>query len=180
MEQRCLVLTNPYWSGLTSRGCAVVTVERTAIEMIRDEHIGCQGVLDRHDRPVAVETAEDDVRDGRVGVKRLDDRAIEGRERDALPAQVGGGPPSHAVKVGGELSAGKRRELDQREVEGVGDGAADLDRGFGRDSGRRSVEVRTEAREPVDRALARGKRHVDAPSEDVARHVRSICRNIDG
>ena len=37
---------------------AVVTVERTTIETLGDEHVVCQGVLDRHDRPVAVETAE--------------------------------------------------------------------------------------------------------------------------
>lgn len=76
------------------------------------------------------------------------------------------------MKVGGELSAGKRCELDQREVEGVGYGAADLDRRIGWDSRRRSVEVRTETRKTVDRVLAGGKRHVGVPSEDAARQVR--------
>ena len=101
------------------------------------------------------------MRDRRVRLKRrLDDHAIEGLERDSLPVQVGGGPPGHAVEVGGELSAGKRRELGQWHGEGFGHRAADLDHRIGGDSGRRSVEVRTEAREPIDRALAGGKRHV--------------------
>jgi len=94
-----------------SGGCAMVTVERAAIEMIGNEHVVCQGVFDRHDRAVAVETDKDDVCDGRARLKGLDHGAIEGLERDALPVQVGGGPPGHAVKVGGEFSAGKCREL---------------------------------------------------------------------
>jgi len=88
-------------------GCAMVTVERTAIEMLGHEHVLDQGVRHRHDRPIAVETAEDDVRDPGVRLQRLDDRAVEGFERDALPVQVGGGPPGYAVKVGGELSTGQ-------------------------------------------------------------------------
>jgi hypothetical protein len=41
----------------------------------------------------------------------LEDRAIQGLERDALPVQIGGRPPGHAVEVGGDFSAGQRREL---------------------------------------------------------------------
>ena len=48
---------------------AVVAVERAAVETVGDQHVLGQGVLDRHDRPVAVETAEDDVRDRRVRVQ---------------------------------------------------------------------------------------------------------------
>jgi len=93
---------------------AVVAVERTAIETVCDQHALRQSVLHRCERTVAVETAEDDMSDRRIRLKRrLDDHPVEGFERDALPAQVGGGPPRHAVKVGGELPAGKRRELGQ-------------------------------------------------------------------
>ena len=91
---------------------AMVTVERTAIETLCDEHVLRQGVLDRHDRPVAVETAKDDMSDRRWLNPRLDGHAIEGLECDSLPVQVDGGPPSHAMKVGGELSARKRRGAD--------------------------------------------------------------------
>src|SRR5438093_1391789 len=130
---------------------AMVTVERMAIETLCDEHVLRQGVLDRHDRPVAVETAEDDMSDRRARWnRRLDDHAIEGLEGDPLPVQVGGRPPSHAVKVGGELSAGKRRELGQWQGEGFAHGAADLDHRIDGDSGRGAVEVRTEAREPSE------------------------------
>ncbi len=45
---------------------AMVTVEQTAIEALRDEQVPCQGVLNRHDRPVAVETTKDDMSDRRV------------------------------------------------------------------------------------------------------------------
>src|SRR5438093_2495170 len=142
---------------------AMVTVERTAIETVCDEHVLRQGVLDRHDRPVAVETAKDDVSDRRVRWnRRLDDHAIEGLEGDPLPVQVGGGPPSHAVKVGGELSAGKRRELGQWQGEGFAHGTADLDHRVDGDSGGGAVEVRTEAREPYAGVLAGGKRHAGA------------------
>jgi hypothetical protein len=64
------------------------------------------------------------------------------------------------VKVGGELTAGKRRELRQRHGEGFGHCATDLDHRSEGDVGRASVEVRTEARESIDGVLARGKRHV--------------------
>src|SRR5438093_5019196 len=164
---------------------AMVTVEWTAIETLCDEHVLRQGVLDRHDRPVAVETAEDDVSDRRVRLKRrLDDHAMEGLERDSLPVQVGGGPPSHAVKVGGELSAGKRRELGQWQGEGFAHGAGDLDHRIDGDSGKGAVEVRTEAREPIDGVLAGGKRHTGAPCQDAervpARQSRSTSRRICG
>src|SRR2546427_12102113 len=139
---------------------AMLTVERTAIETLCDEHVLRQGVLDRHERPVAVETAEDDVSDRRVRLKRrLDDHAMEGLERDSLPVQVGGGPPSHAVKVGGELSAGKRRELGPWQGGGVSQGARDLDH---RDDGGRGEGAGgggTAAREPIDGGLAGGERH---------------------
>ena len=164
---------------------AMVTVERTAIETLCDEHVLRQGVLDRHERPVAVETAEDDVSDRRVRLKRrLDDHAMEGLERDSLPVQVGGGPPSHAVKVGGELSAGKRRELGQWQGEGFAHGAGDLDHRIDGDSGKGAVEVRTEAREPIDGVLAGGKRHTGAPCQDAervpARQSRSTSRRSCG
>ena len=116
--------------------------------------------------------------------RRLDDSAVEGLERDPFPAQVGGGPPSHTVKVGGELSPGKRRELGQWQGEGFGHGAADLDHRIDGDSGSGSAEVGTEAREPIDRVLARWKRHTGAPSRDAervsARHSRSISRISGG
>jgi hypothetical protein len=86
---------------------AMVTVEWMAIETICDEHILREDVLDQHDRPVAVETYKDHMTDRLVGLNRgLDDHVVEGLERDPLPVQVGGGPPRHAVKVGGELLAG--------------------------------------------------------------------------
>ena len=69
-----------------SDGRAVVSVERTAIETLCDEYILRQGVLDRHDRAVAVETAKDDMGDRRFWLnRRLDDHAIEGLECDSLP-----------------------------------------------------------------------------------------------
>jgi len=46
--------------------CAMVSVEKGAVETLSNEQILRQGVLDRHDRPVAVETAEDQMRDRRV------------------------------------------------------------------------------------------------------------------
>jgi len=64
------------------------------------------------------------------------------------------------VKVGGELAAGKCLQRAQGHGEGFGHGAADLDHGIDRYSGRRPVEVRAEAREPIDLVLAGGKRHV--------------------
>jgi hypothetical protein len=42
---------------------AMVAVERAALEALRDEHVLLRGVVDRDDRPVAVETAEDDMSD---------------------------------------------------------------------------------------------------------------------
>src|SRR4051794_106532 len=58
---------------------AMVAVERTPVEMFCDEHVVCQGVLDRHDGPVAVETFEYEMGDRRVCLKRrLDDPAVEG------------------------------------------------------------------------------------------------------
>jgi len=88
------------------------------------------------------------------------------------------------VKVGGELSAGKRRERGQWQGEGFGHGAADLDHWIDGDSGSGSDEVRTEAREPTDEVLAGGKRHVGARRQDAervpARQFRSICRIIGG
>jgi hypothetical protein len=68
-----------------------------------------------------------------------------------------GAPPSLAVKVGGELSAGKRRQLGQRQNEGCGHGGADFDRRIGGDRARESVEVRTEAREPHRWRVGRGE-----------------------
>ena len=46
MRQRCLVLTKPYWLGLT-QSCrrTMVTVERTAVETVCDEYAVRQGVL---------------------------------------------------------------------------------------------------------------------------------------
>jgi hypothetical protein len=41
----------------------MVTAERAAVEALRNEHIIRQGVVDRHDRPVAVEAAEHDMGD---------------------------------------------------------------------------------------------------------------------
>lgn len=156
---------------------AMVAIEWTAVEAISDEHAVRQGVLDRHDRPVAVETTKDDMRDRRVRPEqRLDDQAIERFERDPVPMQVGGGPPSHAMEVGSELPAGKRHKLGHWQSEGFGHGAADLDRRINGDVGRGSVEVRAEAREPIDGALARRKRHDKAP----CRHVCPIPRSIGG
>ena len=92
----------------------MVAVERAAVEPLCDEQVFREGVVNRYDRSVAVETAKDDMSDRRAWLnRRLDDHAIEGLERDPLPAQVGGGPPSDAVKVGSELSVGKSRELGQ-------------------------------------------------------------------
>jgi hypothetical protein len=63
------------------------------------------------------------------------------------------------MKVGGDLAAGKRRELDQRHRERLCHRAADLDRRCVRDVGRWVMEMRSETREPVDPALAGRKRH---------------------
>ena len=145
----------------------MVAVERPTVELFCDEHVVGKGVLDQRDRPVAVEATEGDMGDRRARLnRRLDDHAIEGLERDSLPLQVGGGPAGNAVKVGGELSARKRRERGQRHGEGLGHSAADLDHRIDRDSGGGPVEVFPEAREAVGLVLAGGKRHVAAPTPD--------------
>src|SRR5437016_3310949 len=60
---------------------AVVAIERRTVETFGDEHVVSQRVLDRHDRPVPVKTAEGKMSDGRVGPKgSLDDQPIEGFE----------------------------------------------------------------------------------------------------
>ena len=80
----------------------MVAVERVAVEPVGDEHISGQRVLEQHERRIAVETPEGDVGDRRVGSRRrLDDLAVEGVERDALPTQLRCRPAGHAVKVGG-------------------------------------------------------------------------------
>src|SRR5881397_894593 len=172
MRQRCLVLTKPYWLGLTSRAGAPWSPSsgwpsRRSAMSTSSARASSIDMTDRRAR----------------WNRRLDDHAIEGLEGDPLPVQVGGRPPSHAVKVGGELSAGKRRELGQWQGEGFAHGAADLDHGIDGDSGRGAVEVRTEAREPIDGVLAGGKRHA-APCQDAervpARQSRSPSRRIYG
>jgi len=55
MRQRCFTLTKAVLAGLTSRAGAPWSRRAAAIEMLGDEHVLRQGVLDRHDRPVAVE-----------------------------------------------------------------------------------------------------------------------------
>ncbi len=162
----------------------MVTVERPAIEPLCDEQVPSQGLLDRHDRPVTIQTTKDDMRDRCVWLnRRLDDHAIEGLERDSFPVQVGGGPPSHAVEVGGELPAWKRRERGQWQREGFGHGAADLDHRIDGDSGSGSGEVGTKARESTDEVLAGGKSHVAAPSQaadPAPAQVRPISGSIGG
>lgn len=146
---------------------SMVAVERVAIEMLGDEHTISQRVLDRDDRPVAVEATEHHVRDGRVGCERwCDDAAIEDLERDSLPSQVGGRPAGHAVEVGVELSPGEGGQGGEWNVEGFGHRPADLDDGIDRDRRRGSGEVLTEARKTFDRALAGRKRHYRHPGRD--------------
>jgi len=164
-----------------SRRCPMVAVERVIVEVLSDEHVVGQRVFDQHDGPVVVEAFEHDMGDWHVrSERRLDDHSIEGLEGDALPAQVGGRPSSHAVEVGGELSPGKRRELSQSQGEGFGHGAADLDHRLGGDRGRGPMKVRAESRERIDRVLATGERHVGAPREGAADHARCPSRNIAG
>jgi hypothetical protein len=86
---------------------AMIAVERPVVEVLGDQHIVVQRVLDRHNRPVAVETRKDYVGDRGGSIEdRLDDLAVEGCEGDALPSKVDRRPPSNAVEVGGELPAG--------------------------------------------------------------------------
>jgi hypothetical protein len=93
-----------------------------------------------------------------------DDRPVEGPERDALPAQAGGRPPGHAVEVGRDLAARGSRQPADRYGEGLDSRAAHPDHGIVRHCRGRVVQVRTEARETLDAALARGERHVGVPS----------------
>jgi hypothetical protein len=68
-----------------SGGRAVVAVERPPVEMFCDEHVVGKGVLDRNDRPVAVETFKCDTSDVRVWRnRRLDDLAIGRACRDKV------------------------------------------------------------------------------------------------
>ena len=72
----------------------MVAVKGCLVQVLGKEYVGGQGVLDRHDRAEPVESAEDDMGDRRVGRQlRFDDQSEEVRERDPLPAQVGGRPP---------------------------------------------------------------------------------------
>ncbi len=162
---------------------AVVAVERTAIETLCDEHVLREGVLDRHDRAVAVETAEDDMSDrGARSNGRLDERSVERLERNSLPPQRGCRPARDAMEVGDELSPGKRREQLERQDEGLRHLSSDLDRRLGGDWRNGSAEVRTESRESVDRTLSRWKRHA-APEPGCGEDVRqacSSCRMIAG
>ena len=45
---------------------AMVAVERAAIELFCDEQVFREGIVDRHDRSVAVQTAKDDMSDRRA------------------------------------------------------------------------------------------------------------------
>jgi len=83
----------------------VVAVERAAVEVLGDEHGISQDVVDRHDRPPAVEPAAHDMGDGRPWREcRLDEGAVHRLECDPLPAQIGGGPACDAMEVSGDLA----------------------------------------------------------------------------
>ena len=83
------------------------------------------------------------------------------------------------MKVGGELSARKRRECAQGQREWLGHGAPDLDHRVSWDSGSGVGEVRAETREPVDPMLAGRKRQTGTPGLGAGRapirQARSIC-----
>src|SRR5262249_12907341 len=71
-----------------AQGRAVREAQRLVVETVGKQDILLQGVFDVHDRPVTVEAAEDDMGHScRRWQLRLDDRLVEGREPDALPAQ---------------------------------------------------------------------------------------------
>jgi hypothetical protein len=165
-------------------GGTVVGAQRSALELLGDEDVIRERVLDRHERAVAVEAAESEVRHGLARRKgRLDDLAIEGREPHSLPAHASRRPPRHAVEVGGLLPALQRREPRQRHGEGLRHRTPDLDRRVGGDLRRGMVEMRPEAREAVDTALARRKRRTVCGHRGAAgrvAHTRIIhtCVNV--
>ena len=163
------VLVRAYQSGRRT----VVAVERTTVETVGDQHVLPQRVLERRNRPVAVETAKDEMRDRGAGSNgRLDERAVERLEGDSLPVQPGRRPPRDAVEIGVELSPGKGREQLERQDEGLRHGSSDLDRRLGGDWRDGSAEVRTEPREAVYRTLPRWKRHDPAGAEGVMTSTR--------
>ncbi len=105
---------------------AVREAQRLAVETVSEQDILLQGVFDVHDRPVTVEAAEDDMRYCRNRRQpRLDDRAVEGRESDALPAQSDRRPARDAVEVGRPFRAREGGQLGQGHGDRLADRAGD-------------------------------------------------------
>jgi len=155
------MLMKPYWWGLTSLAGAPWSPSSGTVEVVGNEHVFSQGVLDQNRGPEAVEANEHDMSDrGRGRERRFDEGAIHRLERNSLPAKVGGGPASHAVKVGRELSPRKSCQCGEWQVERFGYDSADLDDVIDWNVGRGSGQMRSEARESVDSTLTRRERHV--------------------
>ncbi len=143
---------------------AVVAVERLPLEMLGDQDVVAKGVLARDYGAITIESAEDEVGHRRLRRQsRLDHGAIEGGERDALPAEIGGGPPRDAVEIGPQLLTRELAELGERQLERGFHRAGDLELWIRRDRGRRGPKVGTEAGEPAELALSGRKRHACRP-----------------
>ena len=128
------------------------------------------------DRAVPVEAVEPQVGDRRSGLSAGSIvQREEALDRHALPAEAGGRPPRDAVEVGGDLLAREIGERDLRHRGRLADGGADSAPCPAPRRGR-VAEVRAEAREPVERALAGGERHAAATAlhlpPDLAQHQR--------
>jgi hypothetical protein len=153
-------------------GGTVVAVQRLPVQVLGEEHVGCEGVFDHHDRGEAVETFEGDVGDGRTDRdRRLDDQAEEVRERYPFPVQVDGGPSGNAMEVGRHLPTRQMCQCDHRQIEWLEADTADSDRRIA--VNRRRAAGNAEAREPFDATLAGWKRHVPHP-------IRSSCQISTG
>src|SRR5918995_1772276 len=139
---------------------AVFGLEGLAVEVVGDDHVLSEHVLEQRDRSIAIEALEDDVGDrGARADRGRDERAVEVGERDASPAQPGGGPPGHTVEVGHDLTVRQGRQVGEGHRRGRPHRTGDLDAGLLGHLGRWLVQVGAEAGEAVDPVLAGRERH---------------------
>lgn len=144
--------------------CAMIAIERLPAESIGNEHIRTQRILEQHDRPISIEPFENHMADHRPRRKqRLDPRPIQSLERHPLPPQPGSRPPRNTVKVGLHHDARQLREIIHRQREVLYKSSTDHDHRLIRHGRWRILQMRAEARKPIDSALTRRKCHFDPP-----------------